>query len=84
MFKIYEVAPRYCKVTDALMGARYGHVATVATKGDARAYAADWYATSDGEVSLSLRDGTGAEVSWDDDAAPVGNAAPAADDDWAF
>lgn len=82
MFTLYESSPRYCPVTDALVGVTYRPVATVATKAEARAFAAQWLATADvDELGLCLRDASGASVGFADPAPP---APAAAGDDLPF
>jgi hypothetical protein len=84
MFTLYESSPRYCPVTDALVGVTYRAVARVETREAARAFAAQWLAGvyPDDELGLCLRDAKGASVPFVafDDPAPV----PAADDDLPF
>lgn len=83
MFVLYETSPRYCGITDALVGVTYRPVATVATKAEARAFAAQWLATADvDELGLCLRDASGASVGFADPAPPA--PVPAADDDLPF
>lgn len=72
MFVLYETSPRYCPHTDALVGVTYRAVATVATRAEARAFAAQWLATADvDELGLCLRDATGASVGFGDPPPPA-------------
>jgi hypothetical protein len=82
MFTVYETSPRYCPHTDAIIGVIYHHLATVATRAEARAVAERWAETADMEErGLCLRDATGASVPFVafDDPAPA-----AAGDDLPF
>jgi hypothetical protein len=71
MYTIYETFPRYCSVTDALVGTSYSPVATVATREEARNWMAKVEVDPDGEVGFDLRDANGRSVSWFDAPAPV-------------
>jgi hypothetical protein len=72
MFTIYETSPRYCTVTDALVGVTYRPLATVATREEARAYAHRWVADEgpDTEVGLDLHGPDGRSTWWEETPAP--------------
>ena len=85
MFTLYETGPRYCHVTDALIGVIYHPLATVATRAEARALAAQWAETADMEErGLCLRDASGASVGFADPAPPAPVPVVTDDDDIPF
>lgn len=86
MMKVYEVAPKYCRVTDGLIGSTRRLLAEVETRAQAREVRVRWFLDMgdyDADHSITLEGARGECLTFDDPAPPAPSA-PVTEDDLPF
>ena len=86
MMKVYEIAPRYDRVTDGLVGSTRRLLAEVETRAEAREVRVRWFLDMgdyDADLGITLEGPGGEGLSFDDQAPPA-SPAPMVDDDFPF
>ncbi len=86
MMKVYEIAPKYCRVTDGLVGSTRRLLAEVETRAQAREVRVRWFLDMgdyDADLGLTLEGPRGECLTFDDPTPPAPQG-PVTDDDIPF